>query len=892
MDMNTPVSPLILQSFYTILIIEFIFLLMVSSVGWFIGRRVLRFRALFQSQLDLSMKSVVEASRHMRIRKWVTITFGLMWVLDGLLQAQPEMSNQFISGLEVPLLSGLPGFLPSVLSPLLYSWTLHPFMYNSLAVWFQILLGVGILFGPTRRVGRFALYSSIAWSAVIWVVGEGFGGILTSASWLTGGPGAVLLYSLAAVLLIQPAQYWTNGTVSKWLDRSIGVLWLACAVLQALPSAGFWESGGLQGAELSMAQMSQPSWMATPLFTVAQAFTHDPVLWNAAFVVILLSLSVLWLIRPSFPGLAIFTAGFTFLTWWIGQDFGVIGGMGTDLNTGGPLLVLVIASIALHRTAEESVAAISEIRETRSVLKPVSLSIGIAIVTMTVGSVAGYSAAARDSSSAIQAALSNSGLTPVNIPLPNITLTDQNGKSVSLSDFRGKAVLLTFLDPVCYAECPIIAREMLQADKLLGPYGDKVQMVAIVANPIFHSVADVQRFDKQEGMDTMSNWTFLTSNNLAVLQDTWHKLYEYVAVPRLGMVDHAESMYFVSPNGSEIWLAQMTGDTSSSTSYSAFLATYAEKLLGVSEPLNGNQGVTSKTYDSELSHPPGFDSIHMETANAGWAAAFVDPYEEVLRTTNGGRHWTNVTPQGISQRGGLLVAPISSTDAWVLLPQYGYTAYATLFHTTNGGFSWSRVGYPGPTPTMYGSNALSANPDGTLWLTGAAHEAGTVYLYRSANQAKTWTTVRLSLPGSESHSVTTGPITWTSQTDGELAAKFDEGVQQSVTVFSTYDGGRTWTPSSTQVVPTNATASKVLVEGRPLTFTAAGSSGSVVLLQDTRTPVGTLESNIGFVDVLDRNLLWGIRTIHGNTQLVRSKDRGKTWTAVFSDNQLPKNTTS
>ena len=39
---------------------------------------------------------------------------------------------------------------------------------------------------------------------------------------------------------------------------------------------------------------------------------------------------------------------------------------------------------------------------------------------------------------------------------------------MSLASLRGKVVLMTFLDPVCTTDCPIIAQEFKQAGQMLG----------------------------------------------------------------------------------------------------------------------------------------------------------------------------------------------------------------------------------------------------------------------------------------------------------------------------------------------------------------------------------------------------------------------------------------
>jgi cytochrome oxidase Cu insertion factor (SCO1/SenC/PrrC family) len=48
---------------------------------------------------------------------------------------------------------------------------------------------------------------------------------------------------------------------------------------------------------------------------------------------------------------------------------------------------------------------------------------------------------------------------------PNFTLTDQYGKVISLSDFKNKKVVITPIDPECDDVCPLVAQEILEANK-------------------------------------------------------------------------------------------------------------------------------------------------------------------------------------------------------------------------------------------------------------------------------------------------------------------------------------------------------------------------------------------------------------------------------------------
>lgn len=55
-------------------------------------------------------------------------------------------------------------------------------------------------------------------------------------------------------------------------------------------------------------------------------------------------------------------------------------------------------------------------------------------------------------------------------PAPSFTLTDQSGKRVSLTDYRGRVVVLAFLYPTCGATCVLIAQQIRGAlDELAHP---------------------------------------------------------------------------------------------------------------------------------------------------------------------------------------------------------------------------------------------------------------------------------------------------------------------------------------------------------------------------------------------------------------------------------------
>ena len=62
-------------------------------------------------------------------------------------------------------------------------------------------------------------------------------------------------------------------------------------------------------------------------------------------------------------------------------------------------------------------------------------------------------------------------------------LTDHNGKTRTLADFRGKAVALFFGYTQCPDVCPTTLADLAQAVRLLGKDADRVQVLFITVDP-------------------------------------------------------------------------------------------------------------------------------------------------------------------------------------------------------------------------------------------------------------------------------------------------------------------------------------------------------------------------------------------------------------------------
>ncbi|HEV2536427.1 MAG TPA: SCO family protein [Streptosporangiaceae bacterium] len=142
-----------------------------------------------------------------------------------------------------------------------------------------------------------------------------------------------------------------------------------------------------------------------------------------------------------------------------------------------------------------------------------------------------------------------------NKPAPDFRLRNQFGQPMSLSQFRGKVVMLAFEDSECTTVCPLTTQSMLEAKQLLGPAGSQVQLLGIDANPDAISPADVLSYSRTHGL--VNQWNFLTGP-LADLKVTWTK-YDIAVQIEQGQIDHTPALFVIDQQGRErkLYLTQM-----------------------------------------------------------------------------------------------------------------------------------------------------------------------------------------------------------------------------------------------------------------------------------------------------------------------------------------------
>jgi cytochrome oxidase Cu insertion factor (SCO1/SenC/PrrC family) len=536
-------------------------------------------------------------------RRLLRTGFGVLWIFDGLLQAQPAMAAGLPGQVIRPAAATSPAWVQHLVSWAGTTWSFHPVQAGAAAVWIQIGLGAWLIAAPSGWPSRLGGLATAGWGLVVWVFGEAFGGILAPGlTFLFGAPGAVLFYCVAGALVALPPERWTRR-LGRAMLAGLGFFLAGMAVLQAWPGRGFWQGelhghdGSLATMASSMASVPQPR----PLAALVRWFAATDVAHGFAVnlvAVLALALIALALIatgpgpsRPSLtrPALLLLVA-FCLADWVLIEDLGVFGGLGTDPNSMVPVALLAVAGyLALMPrpgpsrpavpAAQPDLAGRAGAPGARAAL------IAWAIAVVLVGAAPLAVAQASPHADVIIAQAIDGNTAPLNLVAPAFTLTDQAGHQVSLASLRGKVVLLTFLDPVCTSDCPLIAQEFRAAGRLLRGRSRQVELVAIVANPVYRTLACTRAFDRQEGLAGVRNWLFLTGP-LARLQQAW-KSYGVAAeiLPAGGMIAHNDIAYVIDAAGhtrNELDFDPGPGTASSTSSFAVELADAAGRYLGPS----------------------------------------------------------------------------------------------------------------------------------------------------------------------------------------------------------------------------------------------------------------------------------------------------------------------
>ena len=310
-------------------------------------------------------------------RRTIQVVLGLLWLLDGLLQFQPQMfTSHFVSGVITIAAEGQPLFVVGPMHFLAHIFLFHPAIFNAMAAITQVGIGLLILIKRTTKIG---LIASIGWGLFVWSVGEGYGGIFSGHTiLLMGAPGAALLYVILA-LAVMPREKTKNQNPPYWLAFVWALVWIGGAIYQLLPG---------QNSVSDVSSMiagnggGQPGWLASLDYHVGSFINHfgTPIApssvhmstaqmammqtssgsgyWFILLVALIqLSIGIAIFLPRYYRNLAIFLGiVLSLLFWVIGQSFGgVFTGLATDPNAGVLFVLLAVAVLGCNSLSSDMI---------------------------------------------------------------------------------------------------------------------------------------------------------------------------------------------------------------------------------------------------------------------------------------------------------------------------------------------------------------------------------------------------------------------------------------------------------------------------------------------------------------------------------------------------------
>ena len=622
-------DPTVTAAFRTALVHQFLVIVFVVAglaIVWNTVRTV-RYRRAVESGATDAPEPLTWEYPEPPARRLLRIAFGLLWIFDGLLQAQSSMPLGLTGSVITPAAASSPGWVQHLVAVGTGVWNGHPVSAAASVVWIQVGIGLFLLVAPRGRWSRAAGLASAGWGLVVWSFGEAFGGIFGhGGSWLFGSPGAVVFYGVAGALVALPDQVWESDRIGRTLVRVTGVFFVGMGVLQAWPGRGFWSGTGgtLSSMETQMSQLSQPSVTASWVRAFGSFDVRHGWLVNAVVVVALAGIGACFLTaRPSLVRAGVIAGSVLCLADWVlVQDFGFLGGLGTDPNSMLPMTVvftsgyLALVRLPVRAAASatapaapappvadrvpvgaaprtgESEGAVPDGPAGPAPAAPGQRLVGLhpsyllrsiaalgAVAVVLVGAAPMALAAANSSADPIVNSALNGSPDVVDAPAPGFTLSDQSGAPVSLRSLAGRTVVLTFLDPTCTSDCPLIAQELRVADQELGADAAKAAFVAIVANPLYTSRAATTAFDRQEGLDQLPNWKFLTGP-VGELQHVWNGYGIQMAVTPAGsMVAHSDLVFLIDRTGRlRVVLTSDPGAQGDAALHSSFSSTVSQEV--------------------------------------------------------------------------------------------------------------------------------------------------------------------------------------------------------------------------------------------------------------------------------------------------------------------------
>lgn len=161
-------------------------------------------------------------------------------------------------------------------------------------------------------------------------------------------------------------------------------------------------------------------------------------------------------------------------------------------------------------------------------------------------------------------------------------LVDQSNTSIRLSDFRGRLVVLTFMDSKCQDTCPLTAAHFREAYRqLYQNETGQVVFVGINVNLEANTVSDILETTRAWHLDEIPSWHFLTGNR-EELAPIWSE-YGVSAAPSPDghSIMHTPGTFLIDALGKKRWYIStpFSGENDSTLPLSELLLKHIREIL-------------------------------------------------------------------------------------------------------------------------------------------------------------------------------------------------------------------------------------------------------------------------------------------------------------------------
>lgn len=137
---------------------------------------------------------------------------------------------------------------------------------------------------------------------------------------------------------------------------------------------------------------------------------------------------------------------------------------------------------------------------------------------------------------------------------PDFSLTDQRGHRVSIAGYRGRPVIVTFIDPLCRRLCPLAGQVLSRAERQL-PASKRPEIIAVSANIYADSRANLLKDFSKWNLTSQWQWAVGDPRQLA---SVWRRYYaevnvttKHIAGTTVHYVTHSEMAYVIDRDGYE-----------------------------------------------------------------------------------------------------------------------------------------------------------------------------------------------------------------------------------------------------------------------------------------------------------------------------------------------------